>query len=119
MNREEGAHGRQRIHAGCWVDWDHKGIWRHQHFERLPARTFRLLAYLLRHHDQVVAISTLLKVGWSDTDRSPQDLYPYIHHLRRLIEPIPTHPRWLITWYGYGYLLHTAPPGHHGTPSAS
>jgi DNA-binding response OmpR family regulator len=101
------------------VDWDRKGIWRHQRFERLPVRTFRLLAYLLRHHDHVVAISALLEVGWSDADRSPQDLYPYIHRLRRLIEPIPTHPRWLITWYGYGYLLHTAPPVHHGTPSAS
>ncbi len=117
--REEVTHGRKRIHAGCWMDWDRKGVVRSRHFERLPARTFRILACLLQHHDHVVAIPTLLAVGWPDEDRSPQDLYPYIHHLRRLIEPIPMHPRWLTTWYGYGYLLHIAPQTHHRTHSAS
>jgi DNA-binding response OmpR family regulator len=115
----EDLDGRQRIHAGCWVDWDRKGVWRHQRFERLPARTFRLLTCLLQHHDHVVSISTLLSVGWPEDDRSPQDLYPYIHHLRQIIEPTPTQPQWLLTWYGYGYLLHLAPPTPHRTSSAS
>ncbi len=68
---------------------------------------------------QLANIAQGVTINTEKLSYNPQDLYPYIHHLRRLIEPIPTHPRWLITWYGYGYLLHTAPPVHHGTPSAS
>jgi len=44
----DGPTGIQRIHTGCWIDWDPKGLWRYQHFERLSARTFRLLAYSLQ-----------------------------------------------------------------------
>ncbi len=97
--------GSQRIHAGCWVDWDQQGIWRDQQFVPLPWRTFRLLACLVQHANQVVPQTLLFTVGWNQT-RSRWDLQAHIHRIRLAIEPDPHHPQWLVTRHGSGYLLH-------------
>ncbi|MCL4520436.1 MAG: helix-turn-helix domain-containing protein [Firmicutes bacterium] len=102
--REEATHGRQRLHADCWIDWDQQGIWRHRHFIPLPPRTFQILAYLVRHANQVVTPDALFVAGWGES-RKPWDLYAQIHHLRQVMEPHPQHPRWLVTRRGGGYLL--------------
>ncbi len=59
-------HGRQRIHADCWIDWDQQGIWRDQAFVPLPVRTFQLLACLVQHANQVVPQGVLFAVGWDE-----------------------------------------------------
>lgn len=102
-------HGRQRIHANCWVDWNRQGIWRDRHFVPLPPRTFRILSHLIHHAGRMVTQTELLAVGW-DEARSPWDLYAQIHRLRQTIEPNPTHPKWLVTRRGAGYLLYMDPP---------
>ena len=98
-------HGKQRIHAGCGVDWEPRGVWRHRHVVPLPPRPFQLLADLVHHAKQVVPQSQLFEMGWGES-RRPWDLYAQIHHLRQVIVPDPQRPRWLVTRHGGGYLLH-------------
>jgi len=101
----EDPHGRQQIHAGCWIDWDQQGIWRHHTFYPLPHRTWRILVHLLEHANQVVVPEALFAVGWGDSLRNRWDLHDHIHRIRRAIEPDPHHPRWLINRRNSGYLL--------------
>ncbi len=109
--KEETTHGRQRIHAGCWVDWDRKGVWHHQTFRPLPPHAFRILSYLVDHHDQVIPNRTLITVGWpGEIGHESSDLYGQIYLIRVAVEAHPMTPRWLENHYGYGYLLHI--PGH-------
>ncbi len=96
--------GKQRIHAGCWIDWDREGVVHGRQFYPLPARTFRILTYLVDHHDQVVAVSTLRQVGWPEpiptaggTFYPNADVYPHVHRIRWAIEPDLHHPKWLVT----------------------
>ena len=104
MVREEETHGRQRIHADCWIDWDQQGIWRHRHFIPLPPRTFKILAYFVRHANQVVTQDELFAIGWGEP-RSRWDLQDHIHRIRMAIEPHPHHPRWLVNRRNSGYEL--------------
>jgi DNA-binding response OmpR family regulator len=97
-------HGRQRIHAGCWVDWDQQGVWRHHTFYPLPHRTWCILVQLLDYANQVVTSDALFAVGWGES-RSRWDLHDHIHRIRQVIEPDPHHPRWLINRRNSGYLL--------------
>ena len=113
--------GKQRIHAGCWIDWDREGVVHGRQFYPLPARTFRILTYLVDHHDQVVAVSTLRQVRWPEpiptaggTFYPNADVYPHVHRIRWAIEPDLHHPKWLVTRRDRGYLLHIAPVASRG-----
>ncbi len=112
MVKEEETHGRQRIHAECWIDWDQQGVWRHRHFIPLPPRTFKILAYFVRHANQVVTQNELFAIGWGEP-RSRWDLQDHLHRIRAVIESDPHHPRWLVTRRGGGYLLHVDALSHH------
>jgi DNA-binding response OmpR family regulator len=69
-------HGLQRIHAGCWVDWDRKGVWYYQTFRPLPPHAFGLLSYFIHHHDQIISNQTLIAVGWpNEIGHESDDLY--------------------------------------------
>jgi DNA-binding response OmpR family regulator len=96
--------GIQRIHAGCWVDWDRKGVWRHHMFHPMPYRTWRILRYLLEHANQVIPQAELFAAGWGEP-RSRWDLQDHIHRIRMVIEPHPHHPRWLVNRRNSGYEL--------------
>jgi two-component system response regulator VicR len=95
----------QIIRLGVQIDDDLEGIWRDTQFLTLPARTYRILSYLVAHRNQIVATSTLLHVGWPDEPREAQDLYRHIHRIRDIVEMNPHHPRWLITRKDSGYIL--------------
>ncbi len=102
---------RIRLHAGCWLDGDRKGVWHGQHFRPLPPHAFRILSYLTHHHDQIISNRTLIEVGWpGEIGHDSSDLYGQIYLIRLAIEAHPMTPRWLENHYGYGYLLHI--PGH-------
>lgn len=93
------------IRPGVDLDQALHGVWQGPVFVPLPARTYRLLAYLAEHPNYVIPIAALLRVGWPDEIRSADDLYPQIRHIRRVIEPDPHRPRWLVTRRSDGYVL--------------
>lgn len=94
------------------MDWDRQGIWHHHTFYPLPARTWRILAHLLDHANQVVTQEALFRAGWGDI-RNLWDLQVHIHRIREAIEPHPHHPRWLVTRRGGGYLIQVEQPSQH------
>lgn len=75
----------------------------------LSPTELRLLMTLARHPDRVVPHADLLSEVWGAEYRDEVDyLRTYIRYLRRKLEPVPAHPRFLITVPGIGYRLATA-----------
>lgn len=109
------------IRRGVRVDLDHEGVWQGRQFYPLPARTFRIMEYLIRHRDHVIPQSALLAVGWPDEPRVGQDLYRHIHRIRELVEVNPNRPQYLLTRKDRGYVLMTTPliVGEYGGQSVA
>lgn len=97
------------IRRGVQVDLAYEGVWQGRQFHPLPARTFRIMQYLISHFDQVVPQPALLSIGWPDEPRVGQDLYRHIHRIRELIEVNPTRPQYLLTRKDRGYVFVTTP----------
>jgi DNA-binding response OmpR family regulator len=74
---------------------------------------YRILAYLAHNAGRVVTQDLLLEHVWgSDYLGESHMLQVNINRLRRKIEADPTHPRYLLTKVGIGYLLAAHPEGH-------
>jgi DNA-binding response OmpR family regulator len=74
---------------------------------------YRILAYLAQNAGRVVTQDLLLEHVWgSDYLGESHMLQVNINRLRRKIEADPTHPRYLLTKVGIGYLLAAHPEGH-------
>jgi len=74
---------------------------------------YRILAYLAQNAGRVVTQDLLLEHVWgSDYLGESHMLQVNINRLRRKIEADPTHPRYLLTKVGVGYLLAAHPEVH-------
>src|SRR5213078_3348783 len=74
---------------------------------------YRLLAYLAQNAGRVVTQDLLLEHVWgSEYLGESHMLQVNINRLRRKIEADPTHPRYLLTKVGIGYLLAAQPEVH-------
>ena len=74
---------------------------------------YRLLAYLAQNAGRVVTQDLLLEHVWgSEYLGESHMLQVNINRLRRKIEADPTHPRYLLTKVGVGYLLAAQPEVH-------
>src|SRR6266550_4955946 len=74
---------------------------------------YRLLAYLAQNAGRVVTQDLLLEHVWgSEYLGESHMLQVNINRLRRKIETDPTHPRYILTKVGIGYLLATHPEVH-------
>ncbi len=74
----------------------------------LTAIEYHLLAILAQHAGQVVTQEVLLESIWGkEYVRESHLLAVVINRLRRKLEPYPSHPRYLLTRVGVGYLLTT------------
>ena len=74
---------------------------------------YRLLAYLAQNAGRVVTQDLLLEHVWgSEYPGESHMLQVNINRLRRKIETDPTHPRYILTKVGIGYLLATQPEVH-------
>src|SRR6266536_3454759 len=74
---------------------------------------YRLLAYLAQNAGCVVTQDLLLEHVWgSEYLGESHMLQVNINRLRRKIEADPTHPRYLLTKVGIGYLLAAHPEGY-------
>ncbi len=77
----------------------------------LPPTATRLLTYLLRHANQLVAAEQLKTVGWYDEPCTNADLYKQMHLLRVALHDTTPPYHCLQTRYGSGYLLRCDRPG--------
>lgn len=70
----------------------------------LTHREFRLLRHFIEHRGEVITRDQLLDAVWG-YDRFPlsRTVDMHIAKLRQKIEPLPSHPTWLITIHGSGY----------------
>jgi DNA-binding response OmpR family regulator len=70
----------------------------------LTPREFDLLVVLAANAGRVLSTDELVQEAWNMRDLSAGDnIKPYIHYLRKKIEPEPTQPRYLVTVRGVGY----------------
>jgi DNA-binding response OmpR family regulator len=74
----------------------------------LKPKAFELLAFLLRHPGQVFDRDQLLEKVWGyDYAGETRTVDVHVHWLRAAIEPDASHPRYLQTIRGVGYVLRT------------
>lgn len=70
----------------------------------LTPREFDLLVVLASNAGRVLSTDELVQEAWNMRDLSAGDnIKPYIHYLRKKIEPEPARPRYLVTVRGVGY----------------
>lgn len=65
---------------------------------------YRLLCYFIRHRNTVVSRSQLLDEVWGyDATPNSRTVDVHVAGLRRKLEPLPRHPRYLLTVHHCGY----------------
>jgi DNA-binding response OmpR family regulator len=75
----------------------------------IKPRAFELLAFLLRHPGQVFSRDQLLERVWGyDYAGETRTVDVHVHWLRTQLEEDPSHPRFLETVRGVGYVLRMA-----------
>jgi DNA-binding response OmpR family regulator len=76
--------------------------------KELTNREFQLLVVLAQNAGKVVTTAELAEQAWQINDQQGIDnIKPYIHYLRKKIEPDPATPHWIQTIRGVGYRLDT------------
>jgi len=69
----------------------------------LTALEFKLLKFFIERKGEVVNRDDLLDEAWGDAIISPRTIDSHIVHLRKKIEPDPSHPRYLVSIRGVGH----------------
>jgi two-component system KDP operon response regulator KdpE len=76
---------------------------------KLSPTEFNLLQYLAIHAGQVLPHEDILKAVWGPEYRDETEyLRVYIRYLRQKIEDDPSHPSYILTEPGVGYMLRAA-----------
>ena len=100
VNKNEIVVGDLVIHQDAYI------ISKHGEEIELPHREFELLHYLARHIGQVMTREHLLETVWDyDYFGDVRTVDVTIRRLREKIEDIPSHPTYIVTRRGVGYLL--------------
>ena len=71
----------------------------------LTALEFKLLKFFIERKGEVVRRDDLLDEAWSDAIISPRTIDSHIVHLRKKIEPDPSHPKYLVSVRGVGHIF--------------
>ncbi len=71
----------------------------------LTPTEYRLLVELVTHAGRILFPDHLLEAGWGISDHEPQLLWQAIHRLRQKIEVDASHPRYIQTRSGIGYVF--------------
>jgi two-component system KDP operon response regulator KdpE len=72
--------------------------------ERLTKTEYKLLAFLVRHPNQVLTFDQILEVVWGPGyDDNIDYVHSYVSRLRRKLEPEAKEPRYLVSEHGVGY----------------
>ena len=100
VNKNEIVVGDLVIHQDAYI------ISKHVEEIELTHREFELLHYLARHIGQVMTREHLLETVWDyDYFGDVRTVDVTIRRLREKIEDIPSHPTYIVTRRGVGYLL--------------
>ena len=100
VNKNEIVVGELVIHQDAYI------ISKHGEEIELTHREFELLHYLARHIGQVMTREHLLETVWDyDYFGDVRTVDVTIRRLREKIEDIPSHPTYIVTRRGVGYLL--------------
>ncbi len=73
----------------------------------LTPTEFRLMRYLLLHADRPMSRESLIEAVWGYDSGvgSERTVDVHVRHLREKLESDPSHPRWLVTVRGVGYMF--------------
>jgi Tol biopolymer transport system component/DNA-binding winged helix-turn-helix (wHTH) protein len=85
------------------VDPVKRTLSREDRFVPITAKTFDVLAVLLRHRDRVVSKDELLNLVWPDTTVQENNLVRQISSLRRALGQRPDQHDYIVTFPGHGY----------------
>ncbi len=92
------------------IDLDARTVTRHGEYVELTRREFDLLCALATNSGRVMTADDLSNQAWGkDYNMSSDSIKPYIHYLRKKIEPDSTSPRWVLTVRGIGYRFSSDP----------
>jgi DNA-binding response OmpR family regulator len=91
--------------GGFRVDASNRRIFKDGRLLGLSVREFDLLAFLLKHPDQVFSRAQLLKEVWRWNFGDLSTVTVHVRRVREKIEDDPTEPRFLTTEWGVGYRL--------------
>ena len=69
----------------------------------LTALEFKVLKFFIDRKGEVVTRDDLLDEAWGDAIVSPRTIDSHIVHLRKKIEPDPSHPQYLVSIRGVGH----------------
>lgn len=87
------------------MDASNRRIFKDGRLLGLSVREFDLLAFLLKHPDQVFSRAQLLKEVWRWNFGDLSTVTVHVRRVREKIEDDPTEPRFLTTEWGVGYRL--------------
>lgn len=87
------------------LDPNRPAVWKHGELLNLSTRERDLLAFLLKHPDQVFTRDQLLKAVWQWDFGDRSTVTVHVRRIREKIEDDPTEPRYLLTVWGVGYRL--------------
>lgn len=77
---------------------------------KLTPTEYRLLSYLAANANRVITHRELLRAVWGpEYGEEAEYLRVYVRYLRQKLEPDPSHPVYLITQPGSGYMLYQPP----------
>ena len=101
------AERRDSLSAGPFqIDPRHMEVRRNGEPIRLTRLQFELLRYMIANRDQVLATETLMQNVWGYSATADAGLVKtHIYHLRQKIEEDPSHPRYIVTVPGVGYVF--------------
>ncbi len=86
------------------IDWKRAEVRRAGATISLSALELKLLRYLIERHGEVIGRDELLDRVWGyDASAQTRTVDVHIASLRQKLEPIPAHPRYLITVHRLGY----------------
>lgn len=98
---------RDSLNAGPFqIDPDHMEVRRNGQAIRLTRLQFELLRYMMANQGQVLPTESLMQNVWGYSAAADATLVKtHIFHLRQRIEEDPSHPRYIVTVPGVGYLF--------------
>ena len=98
-----GVPGDRLGFADVTIDISQRVVMREGAPVKLTHLEFELLAFLVRHPQQVFARSQLLRLVWGQSAGTPRTVDNFVGQLRKRFEPNPEEPRHFITVRGSGY----------------
>jgi two-component system KDP operon response regulator KdpE len=96
------------------VDFASRRVLRDGNEVSLTPTEYDLLKAFITHRGKILTRQQLLKLVWgTEANVGIHSLHVYVAQLRRKVETIPEHPRFLLTIPGVGYRFSDEPDGEH------